>query len=166
MTERDDFQRLQKEAEERKIKDAQEANKQAEAVEQAKTNRLVSDNAKTKELLTYCEQTFKGVKVPSTGHDLLVSSLDRSKVNNLNSDGVEYVAVTISHFDDDGKTRWVPFVLCRYCGGNYEFVIGLGPKERHRGDFNSFKEFLKQSVADIGQPEVTSMLKQMRAKGW
>lgn len=155
MSEKDDLQRRQKEAEERKKKEAEESKQRIEQAQKAAEVRMASDSEKTNELLAYCRDTFTGVEVNT--NKLVVSTTPKSIYHNIEPDGVEWVNIGYSFWFDAGPTLPIPIMLCRYCGGRYECAIGMGYRQTFTGDFAAFKDFLKDTIADMGQPEIVQL---------
>lgn len=163
MSEREQVLQLQKEAEERKSKAAQDAQKRNAEAKDAEANRLATDNRKTDEIRAFCEEAFKDVNL-ATGQEVKVSITSGSDLhNNIPRDGVDYVGLSVQFWAFDNNHYRLPLVLCRY-RGSYELAIGHGNMQLHHGDFESFKMAVKHAVANVGESEFESLIAEAKVK--
>jgi hypothetical protein len=165
MTDRERLEKMARENEERRAKEAADTKKKEEERNQAQAEIAAKEKQKTDELRAYCEATFKGCKLHPTGHEVSLGSATSSKLHRLGSDGGEYVTLLISHWSDETSNFQgsFPILMCRYKGGRYEYIAGVGAKKTHAGNLDDFKEVLLKEVAGIGAKELTPVFAAVRS---
>jgi hypothetical protein len=148
MAEMSDRERLEKLAREKEQARAeaeakrqqQEADEDRRRLEEGET-----DRQKTAELLAYCKQQFAGYKLVPTGHEVSVDKAGSSKTFNVTPDGVEYVALNVSHWGEEtGNFQGlIPVLLTRFRKGNYELL--------HASERKVFPTFdkLREGLVDV-----------------
>ncbi len=127
MAEMSDRERLEKLAgEKEQIRAEAESRRQEQQADEHRRRHEENEGAKQKtaELLAYCKQQFVGYKLVPTSHEVSVEMAGSSKTFNVTPDGVEYVALNVSHWGEEtGNFQGlIPILLTRFRKGSYELL--------------------------------------------
>jgi hypothetical protein len=165
MAEMSDRERLEKLAREKEQARAEaEATRQQQEAEQRR-RRLEEDEAdkqKTTELLAYCKQQFAGYKLVPTGHEVSVDNAGSSKTFNVTPDGVEYVALNVSHWGEEtGNFQGlIPVLLTRFRKDQYEVLHAGGRKVF--STFDKLREGLVGVLSGMDRDYMKSVFERVR----
>jgi hypothetical protein len=126
LTDRERLERLaQQELEQTREAEARRKS-EAEQAAASEARQLADSRSKTDELVEWCKLTFSGFKLPDSGHEVSVGRAGESKLYNLQSDKVSFVALSIQHWHDStGDFQGdIPLVLAHFISGRYRIHFG------------------------------------------
>jgi hypothetical protein len=164
-TDRQKLERLSQEREATRIAEDQNRQAQNEAHRQREAARDNQDIDKTKEVITYFRETFKGFKLVPTGHEVGIDTTPTARMfPNAKPDGVEYAMLHISHWGDEtGNFQGqIPILLGRHRHGKV-CLQAVGEYPKCFDTFDEFKDAAVEAVASIGRDSIMRIFEAVRS---